>query len=526
MPSLEEGLDKITAKWIERMRDSLVDIAGDSYSAGMFHASTQLKSGLSFKVAEADALKYAEAYEKRLVETGKIDVTEYIKDDAGRVIGFETKEIDWLGNKAVETRNNLADIIKKGIAEGKPTGLKISSTGKYPKGSIAADLQEAFSDYKGQAASIARTETTKCYYNGETERYARAGVEYVQRLGDETDACDICKPLIGLIYKLGTQPPLPTHPNCFLPGTRYKPAGDIVSGIWGDYSGKVIVINTVGGNNVTVTPNHLFMTPHGFCAADLLNTGDDIICCSGFKGGSDSVDPDNDREIPTVEEIIESLSVSKKMFSTRVPSSPEDLHNDGSSINGDIHIINANGFLRRDGKPTITQHLRENLFDSRVEQPLALLGDSSLDFFVNALFSTFTGLMGGRRESSSFFSGRVRHTNEHGFTPGPGHKSNTNHALCDGFACDAGLLRELLNRFPGLVAVDQIKDIKVELYHGRVYDFQTTSSLSMAEGFLTSNCRCDYRPYFPEVGETFTTADGDMLMFTGVEFIPAAQDKS
>ena len=223
MPSLEEGLDKITAKWIERMRDSLVDIAGDSYSAGMFHASTQLKSGLSFKVAEADALKYAEAYEKRLVETGKIDVTEYIKDDAGRVIGFETKEIDWLGNKAVETRNNLADIIKKGIAEGKPTGLKISSTGKYPKGSIAADLQEAFSDYKGQAASIARTETTKCYYNGETERYARAGVEYVQRLGDETDACDICKPLIGLIYKLGAQPPLPTHPNCRCDYRPYYP---------------------------------------------------------------------------------------------------------------------------------------------------------------------------------------------------------------------------------------------------------------------------------------------------------------
>ena len=122
MTGLEEGLDRITAKWIARMKDSLVALAGESYSAGMFHASTQLKTGLSFKVAEKEALEYAEAYGKKLVDTGTIEVTQYVKDEAGKVIGFETKEIEWLGNKAVGTRNSLADIIKKGIEEGDQPG--------------------------------------------------------------------------------------------------------------------------------------------------------------------------------------------------------------------------------------------------------------------------------------------------------------------------------------------------------------------------------------------------------------------
>lgn len=519
MTGLEEGLDRITAKWIARMKDSLVALAGESYSAGMFHASTQLKTGLSFKVAEKEALEYAEAYGKKLVDTGTIEVTQYVKDEAGKVIGFETKEIEWLGNKAVGTRNSLADIIKKGIEEGRPTGLRISETGKYPKGSIAAELQDQFSDYKGQAANIARTETTKCYYKGEVNRYAKAGVAYVQRLGDEATACDICKPLIGLIYPLGSQPPLPTHVNCFLPGTRYKPAGDIVSGIWGDYSGKVIVINTVSGKSVSVTPNHLFLTPHGFCVADILNAGDDIICCSGFERESGTINPDNDREIPTVEQIIESLPVSSKMITTSVPASPKDLHNDGGSINGDIHIINANGFLGRNRESSFLQHVGKDLLCPGIEPSFALLGDGSLDSFVDATFSAFNGLVSGSRETSAFFSGRIRHTDIHGFALSSRLEPDTNHAVCNGFACDASIFSDLLNRFAGLVTLDQIKNIKVESYHGKVYDFQTTSSLSMAEGFVTSNCRCDYRPYFPAVGETFTTAEGERMVFTGTEYL-------
>ena len=89
--TLEEDLDEIVAEWLKLTQDSLIDTASMSYSAGMYHAVSQLNTGISFKVVESDALKYAEEYGKRLIETGKIDVTEYIKNEAGDVIGFETK---------------------------------------------------------------------------------------------------------------------------------------------------------------------------------------------------------------------------------------------------------------------------------------------------------------------------------------------------------------------------------------------------------------------------------------------------
>ena len=126
--------------------------------------------------------------------------------------------------------------------------MRISETGKYPKGSIAAELQDQFSDYKGQAANIARTETTKCYYKGEVNRYAKAGVAYVQRLGDEATACDICKPLIGLIYPLGSQPPLPTHPRC---RCDYRPYFPVVGETFTTAEGERMVFTGTEYLNIT-----------------------------------------------------------------------------------------------------------------------------------------------------------------------------------------------------------------------------------------------------------------------------------
>lgn len=363
-----------------------------------------------------------------------------------------------------------------------------------------------------RAQTLARTEVQVAANRAAETRYAQAGIEYAEWLtanDDRVSDQDLNKN--GIIFRLADgitagylrgqgYTPLdgaalpPSHPNCFLPGTRYKPAGNIVSGIWGNYAGKVIVIKTENGNRISVTPNHLFLTPHGFCAADFLNIGDDVICCSGFERELDSVNPDNDRVIPVVEEIIKSLAMSDKVLPGRVPAAPEHLHNDGGSIDGDINIVSMNRLLWSNEKTPVIEHLGEDLFRSANTDPFNLSRLSSLDSFIEGMLSTFGRLMSSRRETSAFFWGRIRHTDEHRLTAVPLNESDRFKPACNGFSADLGLFREFLNGYPGLMSLDKIKDIKIDSFHGVVYDFETTSSLSLAEGFVTSNCRCAVVP--------------------------------
>lgn len=229
MAGYEEELLVLTDKWVSELIDSLVETATESYAAGTMHAMTMLNSGISFEIVSHDAMAFAEKYRKRLEEEGVITVTDIIKDDAGKITGFRTRDVNWLGNKSVNIRNSILDVIIEGMKQGKPTGVRVQPNGRYPEGSIAADLQNLTDDYKSQASTIARTETARCYYNGETERYARAGVQYVKYLG-QSGACEDCVPFIDNVYVLGSEPHHPMHPNCRCDYAPYFPkVGEVLN---------------------------------------------------------------------------------------------------------------------------------------------------------------------------------------------------------------------------------------------------------------------------------------------------------
>lgn len=230
MNNIEEELLQLTTDWIDELIDSISLSASEAYLAGMYQALNQMKIGVSFEVLQNEALAFAAAYKEKLVTQGIITVTDLVKNDTGKVVGFHTKDIVWLsGDKSSSMRNEIMDVIRQGIIEGKPSGVKVSSAGTYQKGSIAAEIQKVTDSYKSQASTIARTETSRCYYNGQIDRYSRAGVQYVEYLG-APDACEDCQPFIGRIFVLGSEPPHPMHPNCKCNYTPYYPAvGEIIN---------------------------------------------------------------------------------------------------------------------------------------------------------------------------------------------------------------------------------------------------------------------------------------------------------
>lgn len=400
---------------------------------------------------------------------------------------------------------------------------------------------------KGQsrAEMIARTEVMYGLNQGAIKRYGKDGIEKVQWLaGPDNRMCPVCGEKNGSVYKIGTEPSLPYHPNCLLPDTRCKAAGDIVSGLRSRYNGPIFEIITATGSKISVTPNHMFLTTHGFCAAQFLREGDDIINCSGFE--RIVTETPDDHQAPTrIEDIFNSLIESGSMASASMPIASEDLHGDARFTDGNIDIVFSNRFLEVDLESIFKKHFSGGNFDPACKSEIPFFSLSPLyEFLFSAAFASDGG-MSGSRQSEPIFRCRGSHSGIHSFTPVSGSDSillqdsddnrsgniisgsktlnrfsgikplnNTNNWGLPASVSSPNLnsssfenptnglysrfvnLSDLFSRFSGFVKLDNIISIRILPYSGYVYDLQTLSTLYLGNSFLISNCRCTWVPYF------------------------------
>jgi hypothetical protein len=63
------------------------------------------------------------------------------------------------------------------------------------------------------------------------------------------------------------------------------------------------------------------------------------------------------------------------------------------------------------------------------------------------------------------------------------------------------MLSKLSSRFSRQVQLRKVINVEVFDYHGEVYDFQSISTLSSANGIICSNCRGTWIPHFMLPGE-------------------------
>jgi SPP1 gp7 family putative phage head morphogenesis protein len=324
--------------------------------------------------------------------------------------------------KAVEMMidHNLIEI--KGLEEYlKKEVMRVLSTGMLEGRSndkIARDLVDRVGIVKDRAMMTARTETIRSYNQASIERYKSAGLtqwRWISAMDERI--CPECESLDNKIFDFGEEQP-PLHPNCLLPGTRYKSPGGIIMGLRTWYDGIVMEIVFSKGSRLTVTPNHMLFTPNGFAAANLLREGDDVFYCPGFEGIIDSDQDDND--VPSVvEEIFESLRLTPGMVSMSMPTSAEYLHGDGRFVNSHIDIVAPDRFLRSTSKSFSPELISKDKFSTTYPITHTLTG---LSGFAKTLLSWATaadGIMSGRRQSSAFFRGRLAHPEIHGFTSIP-----------------------------------------------------------------------------------------------------------
>jgi len=378
---------------------------------------------------------------------------------------------------------------------------------------------------KARSEMIARTETLRASNQGALAAYRQSGVVTHLTWATFWDSrtCPFCEDLdgktIGIeekFFSMGDEftveregkelslkvnytdiesPPL--HARCLLPGTRCETAGNTIAGLRAFYRGKIIELSFSEGSPLTVTPNHMLLTPNGFASAQLLRKGDDIFYCSSLKGIIPG-NPNNNNGPARIEDIISSFAKAPGMVAKRVPVSAEQLHGDGRFCDGYIDIIGADGFLLDTGKTAFTQFLREHNFSATDTNLFDLSRFSNLTAIFEALAFAADSSVGGSRQPHPFFLRRLAHSGEHSLASISGFDPILEQAKTNRTASNVKPFGECLLGLPAFIKTKKIVDIKIDSFHGYVYDLHTQSSLYISNGVISSNCRCHILPITEE----------------------------
>lgn len=362
----------------------------------------------------------------------------------------------------------------------------------------------------------------------------------------ENRTCQRCMSLDakGTIYPIDGGPPMPLHVNCLVGETPvYAP--DKRAAFVATYNGPVIEIGLTDSRRVTVTPQHMFLTPKGFITADLLIKGDEIFDSTVGKRVI-PIDP-NDNDSPSmIKNIVSSFSKSHGVSTESVPTSTKDFHGDAAFCDGYIDVITSDSLLGDNRDISGNEFFSKFNFDRGDHGGV---GFSCFSDFLSMLFSLRDATDGGvgiRGISPVFFgrsschhkpigsgiipnfhsrifkslsycsSGYIKRFCDRVFRlickipfldkiirkgnkdPIGGNPVSSNDTLDKSSVMDSDFA-DILHRFPGQIEIANVLFVKQRYFSGHVYDLHTFSSLYTANGLLSSNCRC----FWETVTKTF-----------------------
>lgn len=192
----------------QRLQNILIASAMQAHVAGDVEANRLAKLPFDKSMVQQEALDYLKEYRKTLVEKGGSVVVQINKDTKLPERVFKP----WFSDASAEQREAVSEIIRNGIENGLATGISEDSSGGYPRGSIAADLQDYFNTRKSHASMVARTEVARIQSEAAVTRYKKAGVKVEYRTARDNRVRPEHRALEG-VYDADKVPPI-GEPNC------------------------------------------------------------------------------------------------------------------------------------------------------------------------------------------------------------------------------------------------------------------------------------------------------------------------
>lgn len=427
---------------------------------------------------------------------------------------------------------------------------------------IARRLAAEVDITRGRAEVIARTEIIRAHAEGQLSAFEALGLEELGVMVEWTTAgdgrvCKLCAVLSGLVVKVAeAHGMIPRHPNC-VTGDSIVRADAALALMKTHYTGQIVELVTAKGRRLSVTENHILLTEHGFVPARFVRKGMQIVDAAGFDSPLVEA-PHHDRHEACIADVFAAWAEHPLMLSERVPLAPENLHGDGSACDAEVRVVWPNGKLWNNGKPVWLAEFPEMAFMPVQFSDTAreLAGGRRFDQSLKRAARASDGSMGRFRDPLAFLLGRLLHANEHGFRSIPGLNPACLESFVDAVTAAPEAFRECLRAHPVLKQVydfahrdgesispamardlftgalqpeldrcrldaklftdglagqaaavhrDHLFDkvVMARTTHAKnlpVYDIQTDTTLYVANGLISSNCRCAFLP--ANVGES------------------------
>ena len=336
------------------------------------------------------------------------------------------------------------------------------------------------------------------------------------------------------------------------------------------YSGEIVTIRTALGHNLTVTPNHPILTPHGWVAANKLSKGDYVFSRVNSDGMPLGVRPNKYEREPSIKNEFNALGDTFGVNSFL--GSTADFHNDGIK-NQNVDIVFVDSKLMRDADSKALKHFSEaSLFNaSRLSDcglglgsftkvsmcfpttsysVLCMFTKSSPLFQRTSRHSSFSSHSPILRENSTFLkpisNRRLGNTKLLGdssfiepFIPKINDTFDINTLLTSiglqaksfEFAGNnptpaSEMLSHSSDRSLFIVEPDEIISIDTRMWSGHVYNLSTENAWYFANSIVTHNCYHNMVPYVPglsQLPDTEFEAQEKLVGMTSDECYAATQ---
>jgi len=389
-------------------------------------------------------------------------------------------------------------------------------------------LANGAADDKVRATMLARTGTIWAMNEGAQQRYANAGVTTMTWLTTSDDLrCPWCLEMDGRTVRTEdpfwsrgsefgvTVPGLggvgsrtrslkmpndvqhpPLHPNCLV-GETTVVSPDKVAGLIASYDGPIVEIAFANSSRLTVTPNHMLLTPRGFARVASLCEGDDVIDGFALQRIVPS-DPNDDGNPTSIRDVVESLAETRGVSTSSVPVSPEDVHGDARFFQGNVDVVGTNGLLQHRMETATTKPMSEALLPGTNSEFQSFARCSNLSSVLLTLGLASHGGVGWRSECKAFRRRESRHANLIRLANGAYADASAEKVAAYPAPGNGEDLGEGEFRLSFDVPTTHVTSLRIRQFSGHVYDLQSRSGLYIANGVLSSNCRCTVIPVLTE----------------------------
>lgn len=327
--------------------------------------------------------------------------------------------------------------------------------------------------------------------------------------------------------------------NCFLPGTLVS--GQFIAGSKSRYSGPAREITSARGYRLRVTPNHPILTPNGWRQAKDLNQGDQLFSDTREIRNGTSPETHKDNAPALIEDVF--LSLSFQRTPRLVTTTGLEFHGDAIWMNGQIEIVGADRPLLSNlkamspeesgefvlmGTPSKHEPVRAlgslNLHrEADLASPYGIPRSGTLPLNTTPILSEFDPFQPLRvglasQWDFSLFQSPLNDTSANLEIFGELIDADPRDIPCydeigvqrqaSSFKRNASeakgsvqrvcttpeFVSELFQRTSGVIALDEIIEIRDFYFSGHVYDLQTNVGWMIAQNIVACNCRCSTLP--------------------------------